>query len=133
MKYFLFGVSFLLMLIVSCTKQANDGDWDDNIKLSVKSAEFSASGDSITIKTGGNWWWVTDISINGTDFYHFPDVNLESEVYLILCDDICVERRDKNTLFIRAAQNPQNVKRLITIGLQAGDYFDRVSITQKEK
>jgi hypothetical protein len=42
-----------------------------------------------------------------------------------------VERRDKTKLFIKVDENPANVQRLITVGLEAGDYFDKVTITQK--
>ena len=132
MKYFLLGVSFLLMLFVSCTKQAKEGDWDDIIKLSKKSVDFNADGDSVTIKTGGDWWWVTQISINETHFYHFPEVGPESENSQIICEDLLVERRDKNTLFIKSAENHHNMKRTIIVELEAGDYFDSVTITQKE-
>ena len=33
--------------------------------------------------------------------------------------------------FIKVEANPNNVKRIITVGLEAGDYFDRVTVTQK--
>jgi hypothetical protein len=109
------------------------GKWDDNIHLSAKTAEFSASGDSVIIKTGGSSWWISDISVDTVCFYGFKDVNLLSDNYSIKQDCFVVERRDKNTLFIKAEANPLNVKRIITVGLEAGDYFDRVTITQKPK
>ena len=121
----------LIVALYSCSKPK--GDWPDNIVLSTKTVEFSASGDSITIKTVGNWWWVSDISVDTTWYYRFTDIDLQADSYTIKQDCFDVQHRDKNTLFIKVAANPNNVKRIITVGLEAGDYFDRVTITQKPK
>jgi|SRR5665647_48564 len=129
-------LSFILLIvfittIYSCSKEI--GKWDDNIKLSTKNVEFSALSDSVKITTGGSWWWVSDVSVNSDWFYGFKDINLEADSYIIKQDCFVVERRDKNTLFIKVDENPLNVQRIITVGLEAGDYFDRVTITQKPK
>jgi len=117
--------------LFSCDRK--EGDWDDNIKLSTKSVEFSALSDSVTITTGGSWWWVSDVSVNNEWFFDFRDVDLESDHYVIKQDCFVVERRDKNTLFIKVDENPLSVARVITVCLEAGDYFDRVTITQKPR
>jgi hypothetical protein len=131
-------INLIILLTIgffSCSKisERKDGDWDDNIHLSTKTAEFNASGDSIIIKTGGNWWWISDISVDSTWYYSFTDVDLQSDNYTIKQGCFDVQRRDKNTLFIKVDANPNNVKRIITVGLEAGDYFDRVIVTQKYK
>lgn len=123
-------VSFIT--IYSCSEKEL-GDWDDNIKLSTKAVEFSSLSDSVTIKTGGSKWWVSDVSVNSDWFYGFKDINLEADSYTIQQDCFVVERRDKNTLFIKVDENPLKVQRVITVGLQAGNYFDRVTITQKPR
>jgi hypothetical protein len=107
------------------------GKWDDNIHLSAKEFTFSASGDSAIIKTEGTFWWISDISVDTTYYYGFTDVNMMTDKYSIKKDCFLVERRDKNTLFVRVDSNPLNVKRIITVGFEAGDYFDRVTVTQK--
>ena len=128
-------VIIFAITLISCSKinQRKDGDWDDNIHLSTKTAEFSASGDSITIKTGGSGWWISDVSVDNTWYYRFTDIDLQADSYTIKQDCFVVERRDKNTLFIKVTANPNIVKRIITVGLEAGDYFDRVTITQKPR
>lgn len=123
-------VSFIT--IYSCSEKKL-GDWDDKIKLSTKAFEFSFLSDSVTIKTGGSGWWVSDVSVNSDWFYGFEVINLEADSYTIQQDCFVVERRDKNTLFIKVDENPLKVQRIITVGLQAGDYFDRVTITQKPR
>jgi len=124
-------MSILIIALYACTKPK--GIWDDIIHLSIKRVEFSAFGDSVTIKTGGDWWWISDVSVDSTWYYGFTDVDMQSDSYTIKQDCFTIEHRDKNTLFIKVAANPNNVERIITVGLEAGDYFDRVKITQKEK
>ncbi|MFA5330180.1 MAG: hypothetical protein WC384_20465 [Prolixibacteraceae bacterium] len=136
MKIWLYVILMFILAgsLHSCTdRNRKDGDWDDNIKLSTKAVEFSSSRDSVTIKTGGNWWWVSDISVDGTWYYGFSGIDLESDNYSIKEDCFEVERVDKNTLSIKVEANPNASKRIITVGLQAGDYFDRLTITQKPK
>lgn len=129
----IFGLNLLIISIIvfnSCTEK---GRWSDIIQLSTKSAEFNASGDSVTIKTAGNSWWISDVSVDTTWYCGFKNVDVQSDSYKIKQDCFDVEHRDKNTLFIKVDPNPNHVKRIITIGLEAGDYFDRVTLTQKPK
>jgi hypothetical protein len=129
-------IIFLFMsifLIISCSdKEDPIGKWDDNIKLSVKNVEFAAKGDSVTIKTEGDWWWINGISINGISsvYYNRESIDLESDSYIIEGDCYTVERRDKNTLFVRMNENLTGKERKMIIDLEAGDYFDSVGIKQ---
>ena len=116
-----------VILLLSC------GRWSDNIKLSTKSAEFSCLGDSIVVTTKGTSWWLSEIKINGTAFYDFQGIDVLSDNYLIKHDFVTFQRRDRNTMFIKLDPNPLSVNRIVTIELEAGDYFDRVTITQKRK
>ena len=52
------GLSLLIISIVILNTCKEKGIWNDNIHLSTKAVEFNASGDSVTIKTGGNAWVV---------------------------------------------------------------------------
>ena len=110
------------------------GDWEDNIKLSVKAVEFSSAGDSVTIKTGGSSWCLGGISVDSNYYYYdFPDVNRQAVSYSLKKDCFDIQHRDNHTLFIKVQANPFSVKRIITVDLSAGDYFDSVTITQKSK
>jgi hypothetical protein len=122
----------LAAMFFSCADRLDPiGKWSDVIKLSTKSVEFDAHADSVTITTEGDWWWVTDVSVDDTVYYDFRDVNLEADNFSIQRDCFVVERRDKTKLFIKVDENPANVQRLITVGLEAGDYFDKVTVNQK--
>lgn len=131
---FFFSVVTIISVLNSCSdKQDLIGKWDDNIKLSTKAVEFDANSDSVIITTQGDWWWITDVTVDNETFSAFEGVNMESYNYSIKQDCFIVERRDKNTLFIKVDENLLSTPRIITVGLEAGDYFDRVTITQASK
>jgi len=121
----IFLLTIFLTILISC------GGWRDNIKLSIKDVEFKANGDSVLITTQGDWWWVTDVSVNDTNYYDFDGIDITSDQYVIAKDCFVVERRDKHSLFISLNANHLNSVRIVKVGLEAGDYFDRVKITQK--
>jgi hypothetical protein len=116
--------------LYSCHNIIDTGKWDDNIHLSAREFTFNASGDSAIINTEGTSWWISDIEVDTTYYYGFTDINMQEDNYSIKKDCFFVEHRDKKTLFVKVNANPFNVKRIITIGFEAGDYFDRITITQ---
>jgi hypothetical protein len=121
----------LIVLAVFFSCETPIGQWSDNIKLSTRSATFSANGDSIIIKTKGSWWWINDITINEKAAWYSMPQFADSTQYTIGLDSILVQRRDKNTLSIKASKNNNKTQRIIDINLEAGDYFDSVDIIQK--
>ncbi len=101
----LFAGSFL---VTSCSWiEGPIGKWHDNIKLSTKYAELSSAEDSIIITTKGDWWWIDGISFEGAlfSYYHRYDINLESSSYSIRESHFTLERRNKNTLFVKLNRN----------------------------
>ncbi len=132
-QHFIFVVATIFILFSCSEKETPIGKWDDIIELSTKNITFDASEDSVTINTKGDWWWVTNISVNNKIFNVPDDINVETYNYSIQLDCFLVERRDKNTLFIKVDENPLNIQRIIWVGLEAGNYFDGVSITQLPK
>jgi hypothetical protein len=116
---------FIATLLLSC------GRWSDNIKLSTKSAVFSGLGDSIVVTTKGTSWWLSEIKIDGTAFYDFHNIDVLADSYLIKHDYVTFQRRNRSTMFIKLDPNPLPADRIVIIVLEAGDYFDRVAITQK--
>ncbi len=132
-NFFIVALLAATAVLGSCKKEESRliGDWDDNIHLSQKTAEFKAVGDSVIVTTKGTWWWVDGVTVDGTDYYNFTDVDIEASSYIIAQDCFVVERRNKTTLVIKLDANPLNTARVVTVGLEAGDYFDRVTITQK--
>jgi hypothetical protein len=56
----IFVVLNIIIITSSCIRIRKDGDWDDNIKLSVRTDEFTAVADSVIITTKGSWWWISE-------------------------------------------------------------------------
>lgn len=123
------------VLISSCEKSEVIGGWDDNIKLSTKNVEFGVKADSVLITTEGDWWWIDAIYLDDStySYYNNENINLESGSYIIIEDNFIVERRDKNTLFVKLDENITGEERELIVGLAAGNYFDRVIIKQSAK
>jgi hypothetical protein len=126
-----------IVLISSCEKDSIEddsiaGNWEDNIKLSTKNVEFGVNADSVLITTEGNWWWVDEIHFNDSSYNYYNDenINLESTSYTIRADNFIVERRNKNTLFIKLDKNITGEERELIVGIAAGNYFDDVIVKQ---
>lgn len=117
-----------IITLFSCEREP--GDWKDNIKLSTKAVEFNALADSVTVTTGGGWW-LAYISVNNVNMNELNGINGRSDNFIINHDWFVIERQNKNTLFIKVAENQNIEPRILTVGLQNGDYWDRVTITQK--
>lgn len=117
--------------MISCSKNDKPGDWDDNIVLSAKSLEFDASADSAIVTTKGTGWWITDISVNGELTYYFDEYYTKINNYTIQLNCFKISRRGPNTIYLELNDNLSGAERKVTVGLEAGDYFDHVVITQK--
>lgn len=118
----LIGISFFY----SCIE---DGRSKDNIGLSTRDIEFSASADSVIITTQGEFWWINHIFFND-QYYNNENVDQEADSYIIVEQNFVIERRDRKTLFVKIDANNTGENRTMVISLQAGDYFDSVEITQ---
>jgi len=124
--------SIVLFITVSLLISAC-GRWSDNIKLSTKSGTFNSSEDSIIVTTNGDWWWLTDVAVDAMKYNNFVGVDVFADSYLVKLDCFIFERRDKNTIFIKLDPNLTGVKRTVIFYLQAGDYFDRITIIQNSE
>lgn len=117
----------LTALLFSCSDE-KEGDWDDNIELSQKQVEFTASENSIIITTKGEGWWINDVSLNGrTDFEQTENKNGD---FLMDENEFMIERISSKELYIEMSPNTTDSERKLMIGLQSGNYFDGITITQ---
>ena len=133
-KIIIYGILALIGFFMnSCTKSENDeiiGKWDDNIKLSQKTATLNSNENSITITTESTFWWLNGISLNDKNIELTDDVRL-SKNFVITNSDFQVERKeDGKKIIITVNQNNTNSERILVVGMQNGDYFDGVRIIQ---
>lgn len=126
-------IGFLLILFttVSCSKSDKPiGQWDDIIKLSQKEVRFSSEKDSITISTEGKWWWIDEIALNGNPNFDLSGIDVASDNYSINETEFKIERRSATEIYIEMTKNQTGSPRVLVVGLEAGDYFDGIKITQ---
>ncbi|RKS98435.1 hypothetical protein [Flavobacterium sp. 123] len=133
-KIIIYGILALIGFFMnSCTKSENEeiiGKWDDNIKLSQKTATLNSSENYITITTESTFWWLGGISLNNKNI-ELTDVEKLSKNFVITNSDFQVERKeDGKKIIITLNQNNTNSERILVVSMQNGDYFDGVRIIQ---
>lgn len=135
LKYLLIAL-VCVTVFSSCSKshewddEKRIGLWDDAIQLSTKTVEFDKHKNSVTISTKGDGWWIVGVSVNEETFGIPRTINIESDNYIFKENCFVVEKKNNNTLSIEIEENTTNVERTMVIQLEAGDYFDYVTITQ---
>lgn len=133
-KIIIYGILAILgFFLNSCTKSENEyiiGIWDDNIKLSQKTATLNSDMNSITILTESTYWWLASISLDNNNI-DLTNIDKHSKNFLITNSDFQVERKeDGKKIIITLNHNNTNSDRILIITLQNGDYFDYVKIIQ---
>jgi len=119
----------ILLLGISCTKSMPDGKWDDNIRLSQKEVEISGENNSLLITTEGEWWWIIDITLDETHI-DFSGVDTTQSDFVIENNEFKIERENTTEIHIDMYNNSTGSSRILRIRLEAGDYFDGITITQ---
>lgn len=113
------------------------GGASDKIGLSTKEITLDYTGSEVKIDTEGKSWWITSIEVEGETLYNFGYDRTENRnmyqtgKFNQQCDWLNV-RVDDWTLYISADNNFRK-DRTFKITLELGNYFDRISGTQKAK
>ncbi|PVX44734.1 hypothetical protein C8C85_0484 [Flavobacterium sp. 103] len=133
-KIIIYGFLTLIgIFMISCSTSENEdpiGKWDDNIKLSQKTATLNPNKNSITITTESTSWWLSGISFNNNNI-DLINVDKLSKNFVITNSDFQVERKeDGKKIIITLNQNNTNSERILVISMQNGDYYDGVKIIQ---
>ena len=146
-----------LPLITSCESNEVVGKWKDAIKLSTNKASFGSAADSVVITSKGTWWWFTEIRTNSNIYYpireeggndnpsswyvkdrsdtltyKIPSIHKDDE-YTINDDFFDIKKIGLNRLIIKLNANETSADRSVMIDLEAGDYFETVTILQSGK
>jgi len=146
-----------LPLITSCESNEVVGKWKDAIKLSTNKASFGSAADSVVITSKGTWWWFTEIRTNSNIYYpireeggndnpsswyvkdrsdtltyKIPSIHKDDE-YTINDDFFDIKKIGLNRLIIKLNANETSADRYVMIDLEAGDYFETVTILQSGK
>ena len=132
-KLILGVISILILVLTSCNSNEPDGKWDDNVKLSEKEVTISAEPNALTITTKGTWWWINAISLNDDWNYDISEIDTSKNDFFIDDIDFIIERKNSTEIHISLTENKTKVDRILTIALQAGNYFDGIKIIQTGK
>jgi hypothetical protein len=119
----------IVILNLSCSDR-KDGAWDDNIKLSQKELQFDSLENSAIIKTGGDSWWISGIFFKDGQTFDLSNVDTTANNFKITESEFILERKNGKEIAIKLFENTTGSQRILTVGLQAGNYFDGITITQ---
>lgn len=118
------------LTIFSCDRGSVDGKWEDNIKLSAKDIVFDKYQHSVTISTQSTSWWITDIIYKGIAA-DLNGIEKTAKNFVLTKQDFKIERKDDGkTIIITMEENNLNADRVLKLGMQSGDYFDGITVTQ---
>lgn len=126
-------IGFLLVLTstISCSESDQPiGKWDDNIKLSQKEVQLSVDNDSMVITTEGSWWWIDGIYLNGSSSFDRNEIDTTAENFIIDEIEYRIERKNATEIYIEMTKNETGIERKLMIALQAGNYFDSITVFQ---
>src|SRR5690625_1891038 len=121
--------SLIMFFGFSCNKEQPAGKWKDNIKLSQKKIEFDSSANTATVTTKFSGWWLNNIGFNGK-MIDISYVKRTAKNFVIQKPEFKVERKDGKKIIISMSRNKSGSDRILTIGLQDGDYFDGIKVIQ---
>lgn len=125
--------NIILILIVifnmSCSDN-KDGDWNDNIKLSQKELRFDSLENSAIITTEGDWWWISGIFFKDGQTFDLSNVDTTANNFTITESAFTLERKNGKEISIKLYENTTGSERILKVGLQAGNYFDGITIIQ---
>lgn len=116
------------LIVFSCTKSL-DGDWEDNINVSQKEVHNSAVENNIEITTKGKGWWINGIWLDKIQL-DLNGIDTTKENFIIEKNEFSIERKSSTEIYITMRANPADSIRILGIGLQSGNYFDGITITQ---
>lgn len=122
-------IALIILLNLSCSDR-KDGDWDDNIKLSQKELQFDSLENSAVITTEKDSWWISEIFFKDGQIFDLDNVDTTANNFTITESKFTLERKNGKEITIKLLENTTGSERILTIGLQAGNYFDGITITQ---
>lgn len=144
-----------LPLITSCESNEVDGKWGDVIKLSTNNVSLGSAADSVIITSKGTWWftniqtsskayqtiWAEGDNVYPSSWYVGKSDTLAYKIPSIIKDAQCTIKDDffdireigSKSLFVKLNANKTSADRSVIIGIEAGDYFEDVTIKQSGK
>jgi len=125
-------ITLLLLLTVniSCSKTELDclGCSSDVIAFSQKNIQFNSEDNNITITSKGSWW-LNSITLDG-NIIDTKGIHYASKQYKVEHQNFTFEKKNAKEIFIRLSANTTSKERKLLIEVQAGNYHDRIFVSQ---
>lgn len=118
------------MILFSCAK----GRVTDTIQLSGNAFSLSSNTDSVMVTTKGLHWLIATVSLNTNVVFTSNDTAFNSANcnFIYTDSNFQITRRNCDTLLVKMNENKTNFQRILTIQLEAGDYFGNIDILQSK-
>ena len=129
-KWLPFSIILLLAAVAFTSCSEKEGICDDNIEILQKTAQLQSSSDSIIISTQEGGWWLSDASLDGSYLAAIDSIDTTFDNFEINTSSVTITRINSRQLKIKMSQNLTSEERILEIGLQSGNCFDRLTITQ---
>ena len=119
-------VASFLFVSHSCIKEEIDGDCTGNINPQNRNVTFSSEEDSTIVTTKRDFWWIDGVN-NENEYLYSISENRDT----VVGEWFIITKTSNNSLKIKVSKNISTEKRHLQIGLQAGNCFDHVAVTQE--
>jgi len=151
----LFVIGTVLTFISCDSDKLEDGRWSDIIKFNTKKAEFGKDGGSQTITSQGDWWWILDYISVGKEYIPLvnnPEIKIEKgkmkgwdnpnviydegadeEIKKIEGPWYTITKDSYKSLIIETKKNETGLDRSFMLHIEAGNYFDYITVSQAAK
>lgn len=155
MKRLLYIALFCMPFIISCKSDLKEGKWGDIIKFNTKEASFGVDGGTKIITSKGDWWWILPSISVGKDYISLennPDIEIEMgkakgwdnpnviydegadmEIKKITGEWYTITKDTYKSLIIETKPNETALPRSFVLHIEAGNYFDYITVSQSSK
>lgn len=123
-------IVFLTFMSTGCSdKNEGEGRYKDNIHLSKKNVDFSASANSEIITAKGEGWKFSSVSDNDV-FTEY--INEPQEIKSYSSDWISITKVDEKTIKFEVQENKTGKQRILYLALFNWGYSDLITVTQEK-
>tara|TARA_B110000240_G_C13350626_1_gene389583 strand:+ start:225 stop:515 length:291 start_codon:yes stop_codon:yes gene_type:complete len=92
--------------------------------------QFDSLENSAIIKTRGDSWWISKIFFKDGQTFDLSNVDTTANNFTVTESEFILERKNGKEIAIKLFKNTTGSQRILTVGLQAGNYFDGITIIQ---
>lgn len=134
MKRFILLCFVLLCFACKTEDEPIIGKCSDPIVPSPQKIDFSSEENSMQIKINHKFWWINGISLDKKHI-ELNDENMEGdrEKFKIKNENFTIEKTNPTKIIVTMKENKTGKERTLWIGLQAGNCFSGLTVTQSSK